>query len=311
MISIILAEKILSMFLILLTGLVMVRCKVLRPDEGRIISVTTLYLVIPCAIISAFQVEYTRELRNCLFTAMGLAVLVHIFFIALAWLLRRTIHMDEVEAASVIYTNAGNLVIPIVASVFGPEWVIYTSAFMTVQTILMWSHGKMLLCGEQGMDIRRMLLNTNMLATIAGLVMFLFRLRLTGPLEDAVSSIGSMLGPLSMIVTGILVGNSSWETIRAYRRLWLTVAIRLVLCPLGTILIIWAGGFAGMVPEGRTVMQIPFLAAMAPSASSITQMAQVYHKDAQYASAINVVSTVLCIVTMPLMVALYQAVIRQ
>lgn len=311
MISIILAEKILSMFLILLTGLVMVRCKVLRPEEGRIISVITLYLVIPCAIISAFQVEYTRELGNCLFTAMGLAVLVHIFFIALAWLLRRTIHMDEVEAASVIYTNAGNLVIPIVASVFGPEWVIYTSAFMTVQTILMWSHGKMLLCGERGMDIRRMLLNTNMLATIAGLVMFLFQLRITGPLEDAVSSIGSMLGPLSMIVTGILVGNSSWETIKAYRRLWLTVAIRLVLCPLGTILIIWAGGFAGMVPEGRTVMLIPFLAAMAPSASSITQMAQVYRKDAQYASAINVVSTVLCIVTMPLMVTLYQAVIRQ
>lgn len=311
MISIILAEKILSMFLILLTGLVMVRCKVLRPEEGRIISVITLYLVIPCAVISAFQVEYTRELGNCLFTAMGLAVLVHIFFIALAWLLRRTIHMDEVEAASVIYTNAGNLVIPIVASVFGPEWVIYTSAFMTVQTILMWSHGKMLLCGERGMDIRRMLLNTNMLATIAGLVMFLFQLRITGPLEDAVSSIGSMLGPLSMIVTGILVGNSSWETIKAYRRLWLTVAIRLVLCPLGTILIIWAGGFAGMVPEGRTVMLIPFLAAMAPSASSITQMAQVYRKDAQYASAINVVSTVLCIVTMPLMVTLYQAVIRQ
>lgn len=310
MISIILAEKILSMFLILLTGLVMVRCKVLRPEEGRIISVITLYLVIPCAVISAFQVEYTRELGNCLFTAMGLAVLVHIFFIALAWLLRRTIHMDEVEAASVIYTNAGNLVIPIVASVFGPEWVIYTSAFMTVQTILMWSHGKMLLCGERGMDIRRMLLNTNMLATIAGLVMFLFQLRITGPLEDAVSSIGSMLGPLSMIVTGILVGNSSWETIKAYRRLWLTVAIRLVLCPLGTILIIWAGGFAGMVPEGRTVMLIPFLAAMAPSASSITQMAQVYRKDAQYASAINVVSTVLCIVTMPLMVTLYQAVIR-
>ena len=44
-------------------------------------------------------------------------------------------------------------------------------------------------------------------------------------------------------------------------------------------------------------------------ASSITQMAQVYHKDAQYASAINVVSTVLCVVTMPLMVTLYQMVV--
>lgn len=309
MIGLILAEKIFSMFLILLTGVILVRFKVLRPEEGRILSVVTLYLVIPCAIISSFQVEYTRELRNCLFTAMGLAVLVHIFFIALAWFLRRTIRMDEVEAASVIYSNAGNLVIPIVASIFGPEWVIYTSAFMTIQTILMWSHGKMLLCGERGMDIRKMLLNTNMLATIAGLAMFLVRFRITGPLEDAVSSVGQMLGPLSMIVTGILVGNSSWAKIRAYRRLWLTVAVRLILCPLGALLLIRLGGFAHMVPDGRTVMMIPFLAAMAPSASSITQMAQVYHKDAQYASAINVVSTVLCVVTMPLMVTLYQLVV--
>ena len=43
-----------------------------------------------------------------------------------------------------------------------------------------------------------------------------------------------------------------------------------------------------------------------PSASTLTQMAQVYGKDADYASAINVVTTLLCIVTMPLMVALYQ-----
>ena len=309
MIGIILAEKIFSMFLILLTGVILVRWKVLRPEEGRILSVVTLYLVIPCAVIASFQVEYTREIRDCLFTAMGLAALVHVFFIALAWVLGRIIRLDEVESASVIYSNAGNLVIPIVSSVFGPEWVIYTSAFMTVQTVLMWSHGKMLLCGEKGMDIRRILMNTNMLATIAGLLMFLFRFQIKGPLEDAVSSVGQMLGPLSMIVTGILVGNSSWEKIRAYRRLWLTVAVRLILCPLGTLLLIRLGGCADLVPDGRTVMMIPFLAAMAPSASSITQMAQVYHKDAQYASAINVVSTVLCVVTMPLMVTLYQMVV--
>ena len=40
----------------------------------------------------------------------------------------------------------------------------------------------------------------------------------------------------------------------------------------------------------------------------ITQMAQVYGKDADYASAINVATTLLCIVTMPLMVMLYQRV---
>ena len=41
-------------------------------------------------------------------------------------------------------------------------------------------------------------------------------------------------------------------------------------------------------------------------ASTITQQAQVYHQDAAYAGAINVLTTILCIVTMPLMIWLYQ-----
>ncbi len=48
------------------------------------------------------------------------------------------------------------------------------------------------------------------------------------------------------------------------------------------------------------------LAAAAPSASTINQMAQIYNHDAGYASAINVTTILLCIVTMPTMVALYQ-----
>ena len=63
---------------------------------------------------------------------------------------------------------------------------------------------------------------------------------------------------------------------------------------------------AALVPEGRTILLVTLLAICTPSASTLTQMAQVYGKDADYASAINVVTTLLCIVTMPLMVALYQ-----
>lgn len=57
--------------------------------------------------------------------------------------------------ASLIYSNAGNLIIPIVTSVLGPEWVIYTSGFISVQVILIWTHCKMLLCGEKKADLKK------------------------------------------------------------------------------------------------------------------------------------------------------------
>jgi len=308
MIGIILAKKIVSMFLILFAGIILVKKKVVRPEEGRILSLVTLYLIVPCAIISSFQVEYSSEIRDGLLAAMAYTALIHIWFMVLSVILKRTAHMDAVEQASLIYPNAGNLVIPLVTSVLGPEWVIYSSAFMTIQTFLLWSHGKMILCGEKGLDIRKVLKNVNMIAVFIGLFLFATHIQLTGPVRDAVDSVSAMLGPLTMVVTGILVGSTSWETLRTYKRLWLITVVRLGLCPLGAVLLARVCGIAGMVPDGKMILLVPFLAAMAPSAASITQMAQVYGKDAGYASAINVVTTLLCVVTMPVMITVYQLV---
>lgn len=308
MIGIILAEKIISMFLILCTGVILVRKKVVRPEEGKILSVVTLHLIVPCAIISSFQVEYSSEIRDGLLMAMVFTALIHVWFIVLAWILKRSIHIDAVEETSIIYPNAGNLVIPLVSSVLGPEWVIYCSAFMTIQTFLLWSHGKMVLRGEKGLDIRKVLQNINMISVFIGLFLFITHIQLTGPVRDAVDSVASMLGPLTMVVTGILVGSTSWEKICTYKRLWLITVVRLGICPLGAILLARFCGLGKLVPGGDMILLVPLLAAMAPSASSITQMAQVYDKDAGYASAINVVTTLLCVVTMPVMITIYQLV---
>ena len=61
-----------------------------------------------------------------------------------------------------------------------------------------------------------------------------------------------------------------------------------------------------MIPNGKDVLLVTVLAAVTPSATSITQLAQVHNKDAQYACAINVITTLLCIVTVPAMLTLYQ-----
>ena len=58
--------------------------------------------------------------------------------------------LNEVEKASVYYSNAGNLIIPIVTFVLGKDWVLYGCVFMSVQIVFIWSHGKCVLSREQG-----------------------------------------------------------------------------------------------------------------------------------------------------------------
>lgn len=64
MISLILAKKILSLFLVMALGIVLVRCGIVRSQDSKVLSMISLYLVMPCVIISSFQVEYQPEILN-------------------------------------------------------------------------------------------------------------------------------------------------------------------------------------------------------------------------------------------------------
>ncbi|MBR1455868.1 MAG: AEC family transporter, partial [Oscillospiraceae bacterium] len=92
-----------------------------------------------------------------------------------------------------------------------------------------------------------------------------------------------------------------------YRRIWVVCLLRLVVFPLVVLAVLKYGGLAALIPEGKSILLITFLATTTPTASTVTQMAQLYGKDANYATSINVLTTLLCVFTMPVMVMLYQA----
>lgn len=306
MIAFILAKKILSLFLMMAMGVILVKSKVIKVEDSRSISLISLYLITPCAIFSAFQMAYTPQILKGLILAAAAAIILHIIMIILTKLLEKPMKLDAVEKASIIYSNAGNLIIPIVTAIFGKEWVIYSAGYLSVQTILLWSHGRMTVCGEKKVDVRKIFMNINILAAVAGLVCFILGAMLPAPMLDAVDSVGTMIGPSAMIVTGVLIGSMDFQKIFSYRRLWFVSVLRLIIYPLIGVAFLKFSGITGLVPEGATILMITLLAMTTPSASTVTQMAQVYGKDADYASAINVVTTLCCIFTMPLMVTLYQ-----
>ena len=306
MIGLILAQKILSLFIMMAMGALLVRTKLMKVSDGKAISTVALYLIVPCSIFTAFQVEYSEQIRDGLFLAAGVAILLHIGMIGLTEILGKWMKLDSVEKASIIYSNSGNLIIPLVTSILGKEWVIYSTGFLCVQLILLWSHAKMMICEEPKFDLKKILLNINMITIAIGLVCFFTQIKLPSVFLDAVESVGSMIGPAAMLVTGMLIGSVDFKTLLSYRRLPMIAILRLVVYPVLGVAFIRFSGIAGFVPNGEMILMITFLAMTTPVATTITQMAQVYGKNAEYASAINVITTLACIITMPVMIMLYQ-----
>ncbi len=118
-ISILLAEQILAMFLTMAVGFGVVRAGLFKTEDSRIISNMVVYICNPCVVVHSFQIELTDDKIKGLMIAIGLSVVVHMVLIIGSEILSFIFHFNSIEKASIIYTNAGYLVIPLVGAVLG------------------------------------------------------------------------------------------------------------------------------------------------------------------------------------------------
>lgn len=305
-ISILLMEQIIQLFLMIFMGFLIVKAKLLNSEDSKILSIIVLYLIIPCVIINAFQVDYTPQTVKGLLIALAGSVMTQVILLIVVSILGRVFHLNEVEVASIYYSNSGNLIVPIVMFILGKEWVLYGCVFMSVQLVFIWTHCKKIISRESVYDWRKIVLNINMISIAIGIVLFLSRIHLPEDINSTLSAVGGMIGPASMIVTGMLFAGMDFKQIFASKRVYFVTFLRLIVVPAIALVLIKFSYLASLSSNGPKIMLIVFLAIITPSASTVTQMCQVYENDSQYASAINVVTTLLAIITMPLIVMLFQ-----
>ena len=305
-ISILLMQQIVQLFLMIFMGYLIVKTGLVRDDDSKVLSKIILYLIVPCVIINAFQVDYTTDTVKGLLIAFAASVMTQVILLVVISVAGKLLHLNEVEVASVYYSNSGNLIVPFI---LGQEWVLYGCVFMSVQLVFLWTHCKKIISREASYDWKKIILNINMISIFIGVILFFTGIRLPEIIGNTLASVGTMIGPASMIVTGMLFAGMNLKQIFANKRVYFITFLRLIAVPLIALVLIKLSNLASFSADGNKIMLIVFLAIITPSASTVTQMCQVYGNDSRYASAINVMTTLLSIITMPVMVMLFQMII--
>ena len=307
-VSWLLVQQIASMVLMGLAGYGVGKLKLITGEQSRVLSCMCIYLAVPCSLMTSFNTAMEADKLTGLLLALGAAVLLHLLYLALNGLMNRSGHgLAPEEQASVIYNNAGNLILPMVMAILGKEYVIYSSVYILVQNILMWTHGQKLMGGAQQFDWKKIVTTPAIAAILAGLALFITGLRLPGPLVTAMEGLGSCMAPLSMLVIGILFSELDLKRVLCQGRIYWVAGLRLLVYPLLSMAVLLALRVLWPHSDGDNVLLVSLLCAIGPAASAITQMAQLYHNpNSGYVSSINVLTTLLCAVTMPVMVLLFQ-----
>ena len=166
-ITFLLGTKIIELTLIVLIGYGLVKSKLLKSEDSKPLSIIGLYVISPSVMIEAFQINYTSEILQGLQLSLLMAVFLHIILIIIGSLLKRLLNLDPIEHATSIYSNSGNLIIPIVMSLFGKEWVIYASCFIVVQTFLFWTHCRLIIVGKGNLSLKT-IAKTSILSILVG-----------------------------------------------------------------------------------------------------------------------------------------------
>jgi len=298
-------KQIMSMMIMIACGFTLVKTGILDAKQSGTLSSITIYLVLPCVVISSFQIEITQTVRRGFMTAVAIAVVYHFLLMIVCRIMRKPLGIRPIEEASVFYSNSGNMIIPLVASVIGKEMIIYANAFFCVQTIFTWTHGHALISGKRSTDIKNLLKNPNLIAIGIGLVMFMTGLRLPELVRLPVEALASIVGPVSMITIGMILTRVQWSAILTNGRLYLITALRMIIVPAGTLFLLMICRRLFLQGVEKEIIFVSFMAVMAPTAVTVMQMANLYRREEVYAGMICAATTIICIATMPLMAALY------
>ena len=301
-------EEIIKLFVIMFMGYAVVKAGLMKSSESKSVSVIMVYLVIPCVILNAFQVEYTPDVQKGLLLACAAAVAVHILFLFLTANLKKPLHLDVIDRATILYSYAGILVIPLVQELLGQEYVIYSSAYIAVQLILIWTHCKNMLCEEDKLEWKKVLLNINIISIIAGVVLFIFRIQLPSGAQDILNMMNNMIGPLGMLLAGMVIAEVPLQTVFTRKRSYLSAALRLLVYPVFVLGLMKIIQTFTAIHDSKQILLTVYLASITPACATVTSMAQLYDKDAAYSSSLYVLTTLLSIVTMPVMVGVFEMV---
>ena len=303
--SLVLMSKLISMMIIGAVGYVTIRSGLLEERDGKQLARLSMYVLSPCLIIVAFQVELTAEKIKGYLLALIFSTLAQGGFILVAALLRRIGLLGLVEELSIIYTNCGNLILPIVAMTLGEEMVFYGSAYQLTYNLLFWTHAAGKIEGGGRIDWKKALLNPNIIAIMVGIFLLLTQIRIPGPADTAMRMLSDMVGPASMLVIGMTMAGSSLMKVLTFKKAYLVIFLRLIALPLLAMGALWISGFAARFPQYIPVFRISFLAIAAPPGANVVQLATVYDKEPVKAGIYNLLGMICCMFTIPLIDFIY------
>lgn len=303
-----------------LPGFIFAKIKMLPEKAAETISVIVLYCCQSVLVITSFQKKAfePRIGLNMLWVAL-IALVAHMIMFALLKLvfIKRT--ADEklrvIKFASV-FGNCGFMGFPFLQSLFSAnqellsEIMIYGAVIIAVFNLLIWTFGVYIMTGDKKqVSLKKIALNPVIISLIIGFLLFVtiqkplvelapadsFADNVLTKFMQSMNFLADMVTPCSMIVIGIRLANVNFKQLFLDKWAYVSSVMKLIVMSAAVMLIV------AFLPVSATIKYAVFFLLSMPSAANTAMFAVKFGADADFAAVSVLLSTVLSVVTIPLM----------
>ncbi|NLA53618.1 MAG: hypothetical protein GX858_04590 [Clostridiales bacterium] len=288
-------NQIVMMLLIMAVGFWLRKIAVLDAHMIKGISNLVIKVAMPALVFVLIQKESGTDGRMAfLGTVILVIVWISLTTLIVFWGAKKMLPPENqaVFAALSVMSNSGFMGLPIIAAIYGDQGAFYLSAVVVGFNVTVYLTLEYIMTGKHPRP-KVLLGNVGLMMTFLALLTYVFRVRLPLPLSAMATHLGALTTPLTMLIAGARLTDFKLSALKD-ASLWLAMAFKLLIIPIVSFALFRALGF-----EGVQLGVITMAFAMA-SAASTQMFAEREGKNTLLAATGISVSTILCLVTIPL-----------
>lgn len=294
-------QQVVVLFLLIVVGYVIRKMNIVTDAINREIGALVINIALPAFLIVSMNQSFSVEMLKTSGIFVLLSFGVYAGFAVSAKLFSKMLGVKgkarDVFEYVLLFSNVGYMGYPVVKVVFGDEGVFYTAVYNLSFSVLVWSYGVYLMNrNSDHKEKSKGILNPGLVAVLIGFTLFVFNLELPKPIEETLRLIGDTTTPLSMMFIGFILAQTEMRSIFKEWQVFVISFIRLIIQPASVWLVLRAFGAEGLL------LNIPVLIASMPAAANTAIIASKYGSDYQLAAKLIYISTLLSVITIPIVV---------
>lgn len=296
-------SQVMILMIMIAVGFIAAKAGIMTAEGARCCTDIALIIVTPCVIVKSLIREYSDDIMKSLAFAFVITLSVQVLMILLSRLILHSKDKarERVLRFGTIFANCGFMSLPLQQVILGADGTLYGSAYIIMFNLVIWSYGVFLISGDKKyIQPKKLFINPGIIGLAIGLVIFIFSVPIPKMIYSAIDYISAIYTPLPMLIIGYhLAQNNVLTAFKDFKCIF-AVLLRMIFYPLAVL------GFLYIIGVRETLLVSVVISVSAPVAAITTMFSSKYGADTPLSVDMVSLSTVLSIITMPLVITLAQ-----